>query len=113
MSKKCYECRSPKPDNGLFMCEKCIVEGRRMTPIPVHGLSDGPGSAVNEIVFERPDAKKNIALTCKKMEELGALKDPKMKALCDYKMKKAKEMPDQPKVDYGVSGHPTLDNGSE
>ena len=111
LMSKCYECRGFKPDDNFYLCEECRDAGIAMTPIACHNLSDGPGSSVNEMVFNKPDAKKDKLLTCKQMEESGALaNNPGLKALCDYKMKKVMSQPDGDKVDYGEAGHPLLDD---
>jgi len=77
----------------------------RPTSHAIHGVSDGPGSCSNELIFDRPNPKKDIPITVKKMEEAGQLKDPSMMAIAKMKMEKAKNMPVE-KVDYQKGGHP-------
>ena len=102
--KKCYNCRE-EHDGSDMLCEVCKPYGIHQFP-GVAGVSDGPGSCNNEMIFDRPDAKKDIELTCKKMEANGTfLRNPKMKALAEYKWKKAQTMSYQ-KADYQKTGVP-------
>lgn len=87
-----------------MLCEECMPNG--ITQFPgTSGLSDGPTSGNHELVFDRPNAKKDIELTCKKMEANGTfLRNPKLKALAEYKWNKAKKMNYKP-VDYQKTGY--------
>jgi len=106
---KCYNCRGEHTNNDM-LCDTCLPNG--VTEFPgTSGLSDGPSSGNHEMVFDRPDAKKDIELTCKKMEENGTfLRNPKLKALADYKYAKSKEMNYQ-KADYQKTGTPNTVQG--
>jgi len=82
---------------------------RLRRPPAAHGLSDGPGSAVNEMTFNRPDVAKEMKLTCKKMEESGYFKKhPEDAAELKKQIKIAESTPRQ-KVDYEKEGNHPLD----
>jgi len=99
--KLCYNCREPKQDNNSFLCDTCRSAGVKLTMCGVAGLSDGPGSCAYEGVFDRPDPLKECQMTAKKMEEAGQLKNPKIRAAVNLKLKKLKEQaPLRQKVDY-------------
>ena len=102
--KKCYNCRQPNNTKEM-LCEECRPNG--ITQFPgTSGLSDGPTSGRTEQVFDRPDAKKDIELTCKRMEANGSfINNPKLKAFAEYKYAKSKNMQYE-KADYQKSGHP-------
>ena len=85
---------------------KEILESRQFPGIA--GVSDGPGSSSNEMVFNRPDMEKETRLTLRAMENAGQLDSPDKvewaKAAMDY----AKNTP-QRKVDYEKPGEHPLD----
>ena len=84
---QCYECRGPKEDDSKsFLCQECLDSDVRMTPMGVHGLSEGPGSCSNETVFDRPDPLKECTRIAKMMEADGKLKDPKTKWAVETKL---------------------------
>lgn len=85
--------------------EKMLRERR---PPAVHGCSDGPGSCVNEIVFDRPDVEKETRLALRSMEDCGRLNTPEAKRNAALAMQRAKDYVG-PKVDYGKDGHPLDD----
>lgn len=72
-------------------------------------MSDGPGSGANEIVFDRPDPAKDIKLTLNKMEASGALKNPALRRLAEFKANQVKHQLLGPTVDYQKGGHPLDD----
>ena len=68
--------------------------------------SRGPGSCSNELIFDRPNMKKDIPLTLKKMEESGGfVGKPDSVRAARIKLEEAKAMPDST-VDYQKVGHP-------
>lgn len=77
----------------------------------VHGCSDGPGSAVNEIVFDRPDMAKEVRLTLKRMEDDGKLNTPELIRAAQVKYDELKDRPVE-KLDYQKEGHPLERTGS-
>jgi len=77
-------------------------------PPVCHGLSDGPGSCVNQIVFNRPDLEKEYRITFQKMEESGRFRDPSVKKQAEFMMDWAKAQPKE-KIDYDKGGHPLDD----
>ncbi len=105
---KCFYCRNDYVrETDEMLCSSCISLGRRLTPVACHGCSDGPGSGRTQQHFNQPDAKKDIMLTAKRLEESGTLRDnPEMKKYCDIKVAAAKAMPDTSGIDYGKTGHP-------
>ena len=109
MIKKCYNCRAEHTGEDM-LCEECLPFG--VTEFcATTGLSDGPSSGRNELVFDRPDSKKAIELTCKKMEANGTfIKNKQLKALAEYKWKKAQSMKPA-KVDYQKTGYPSSISG--
>ena len=109
--KKCYNCHEINEfyDNDNYMCKKCMDSGIKMRPPAAHGLSDGPGSSVNELVFDRPNMKKDIPLTLKRMEQDGKLTSPDTMRAAQLKYEESKSLPDE-KIDYQKGGHP-LDGG--
>jgi hypothetical protein len=90
------------------VCNRChmMMYGRYgHVGYAVHGCADGPGSCVNEMVFDRPDPAKDIALTLKRMEQDGKLNNPELRAAAASKLEEAKNSVHE-KVDYGKDGHP-------
>ena len=51
------------------------------------GMTDGPGSGNKELVWARPDPKKDIPLTLKVMEESGQLNNSASIAAANIKLK--------------------------
>ena len=72
----------------------------------IAGVSDGPGSGINEFVFDRPDPARDIPRTLKMMEEAGQLKAPDTMEMAKLKMEEAKSTKPGPKADYQKEGHP-------
>ena len=88
------------------MAESKLDEILRTRQFPgVAGLSSGPGSGQNELVFDKPDPAKDIPITLKIMEQNGQLKDPDTLRMARIKMEAAKRMPRQ-NIDYQKTGHP-------
>lgn len=104
-SKQCWECHAPKIDDGFFLCSKCRADGVRMSPPKIAGVSDGPGSGVNEIVFDKPNPATDIPNTLKKMSDNGQLNTPEAKKMAEVKMDVAKRSAPL-KTDYQITGHP-------
>ena len=108
----CYATNCDKENaEGKIYCEehtRMIENGERFArKMPAcHGLSDGPGVASSrELIFDRPNPKRDIPITLRKMEEAGQLKNPGTLAFAKMKMEKSKHMPDS-KTDYQKGGHP-------
>ena len=85
--------------NGI----KEIIESRQFPGLA--GVSDGPGSGANEIVFDRPDVAKETEITLRKMEAEGQIKDPKVAASAKKYLSELKAKPPR-KLDYQKEGHP-------
>lgn len=105
--KKCYNCHEFNEfyNDNDFMCMECIDAGVRMRPVAAHGLSDGPGSSVGQLVFDRPNMKKDIPLTLRRMEQDGKLNNPDSMKAAMLKYKESQSLPDE-KIDYNKGGHP-------
>ena len=87
------------------LCPDCQGASRKfVTRTYAHGCSDGPGSCANEMVFSRPDIKKETRITLKAMEDLGRLKDPERMAAAVVAMKAAENTPPV-KQDYDKEGY--------
>ena len=78
---------------------------RLRQPPGLAGVSDGPGSGIHEMVFDRPDIHKEIPMTLAKMEAAGRLKDPSAMAAAKVKMDSLKHKPRE-KLDYQKGDHP-------
>jgi len=76
-----------------------------MSPMRIAGVSDGPGSGINEIVFDKPNPATDIPNTLKQMEANGQLKTPQAKRMANIKMRAAKASAPL-KTDYQITGHP-------
>jgi hypothetical protein len=104
---RCYNCRGES--NGELLCPECEVGVMNRTirlKFPgVSGVTDGPGSCNGELIFDRPNPPKDIALTLKRMEADGKLRDPDAMVDAKTKLDEAKSKPFV-KVDYGKEGHP-------
>lgn len=92
-----------------YLCIGCITSGVKMRAPALHRLSDGPGSGANQLVFDRPNMKKDIPLTLKRMEADGKLTNPDAMRSAQIKYEESKLLPDE-KIDYQKGGHP-LDGG--
>lgn len=111
-----------------FVCDNCSFEFEELTPLETrdrvacpecggtttviwrnvpwaHGLSDGPGSCVNECVFNRPDIEKETRIALKGMEDAGKLDTPEKRHQAEVLMESAKNYRG-PKLDYEKGGHP-------
>lgn len=82
---------------------KEIIESRQFPGLA--GMSDGPGSARNEIVFDRPDTAKETEITFREMERNGQLNDPKVATAAKKYLETLKAKPPR-KLDYQKEGHP-------
>lgn len=72
----------------------------------VHGVSDGPGSSANEMVYSRPDREKETRMTLKRMEEDGKFKgNPELLYAAKVAMAEAQSSPKE-KIDYDKGWHP-------
>ena len=88
------------------MSESKLDEILRTRRFPgLSGLSDGPGSCNNELVFDRPDPAKDIPLTLKKMEADGKLNTPESIKAAKIKLEESKKMINSG-IDYQKGGHP-------
>jgi hypothetical protein len=82
---------------------KEMLEARKAPGVA--GVETGPGSCSNEFVWARPDPKKDIPMTLRKMEAAGQLKNPDTMraAMIKYRASQQKEYA---KIDYDKHGHP-------
>jgi hypothetical protein len=110
------------PGGNAVYCESCkdrllTIEAKYTTLAPrLNGLSDGPGSGMTQVHFNRPDPYKETARALKIAEANGQLKDPKMMKAAQEKLKILKmQQPLQKKVDYdkrGGEAHPLSGDNS-
>jgi len=89
------------------MAESKLDEMIRLGQGPsVVRTSRGPGSCSSEIVFDRPDMKKEIPMTLAKMELAGKFhNNPDAMAAAKIKYDESKHTPPS-NVDYQKEGHP-------
>ena len=88
------------------MAESKLDEIIRTRQFPgLAGLSDGRGSAANEIVFDRPDVEKETRITLQRMEADGKLNDPQTRKWAEVVMEGARKRPKE-KLDYQKGDHP-------
>ena len=103
MQKRCYCCYEVaefESDNEL-LCDKCRLNGCKLTFPGTTGLSDGPTSGASQACFDRPDPLKECTMQAKKMEAAGQLNDAKSQWAVKMKLKKLKEQePLRQKLDY-------------
>jgi len=109
---ECWKCGYPVPDERVF-CPYCLANVNGGQAPAAHGLSDGPGSRVasREMVFERQDTEKEMALTFSKMEEAGEFKGRpekarQAKALLQGTKDYMQKHPNERVIDYQKTGLP-------
>ena len=88
------------------MAETKLEEILRLRRAPgLSGLSDGRGSGIHEMVFDRPYPKRDVLHGLKQMEESGQLNTPAARQAAKVKWDAVKDAPD-PRIDYQKTGHP-------
>ena len=104
-----FERFRPMAECGLPAgCPDCGRDSARIYLRAPHlaGMSDGPSSCNNEMVFNRPDVAKETRMTLSAMEDAGRLRDPaKMRgavALNDW----SQNTDHGPNLDYDKGDHP-------
>lgn len=95
--------------DGEMLCPQCVSEGKILTPIPAFGCSDGPGSSVNQKVFDRPDLAKELEIDLKAIDNAGGFTNEFQKTEALKMLNEAKEKP-KCNIDYQKEGKHPLDS---
>jgi len=81
-----------------WLCKIFVRDKRHFVKTPKLARGRGHWS---QVAFDRPDPLREVSKQARMMEEAGQLKNPKVRAMVDFKLRKLREQePFRKKVDY-------------